>query len=75
MRAIHHRHIDDIVEWAIYALIVCPVAIGLASAVTLALVFSSRGATLRQVNANLVAICGQLKALRQTPAGPAIPSG
>jgi hypothetical protein len=70
MRAIYHERISDAVEYTIYALIVGPVALVLANAVTLMLIFSSRGATLRQMNANLASICEFLRSQREISTEP-----
>jgi hypothetical protein len=71
----------DVRDWLVVAelaaktVFVVAATVLLAALSTVGLVFSSRRATLRQVNANLAEVAEQLKQLRQELAGRAAPTG
>ena len=62
-------------EWAAYWVLACIVSLLLAAVCTVLLVLVSRRATLRQINASLLAISEQLKLLHTPPAGSPGPVG
>lgn len=65
----------DVAEWSISIMTLSLGAMILAAFLTVLLVFLSRRATLRQMNANLIEIAEQLKQLRQALGGQAATPG
>jgi hypothetical protein len=54
-------------DWAVYWILACIITLMLAALCTVLLILLSRWATLRQINASLLAISEQLKQLTQPP--------